>query len=85
MATVKQYVTQMLSKQRDLALKLGTDIRRADKPTRVMNLSNLILASVVIKCLVDNGALTDQQLLATLQEAADDFWDDQPVGVDDDE
>jgi hypothetical protein len=78
-ATVKQYVQQLAQRQAVIAGKLGSAIDRADKPTRVQNLALLSLLAVVIKTLVDQGVITDAQLIATLNSARDDPQDDVPV------
>jgi hypothetical protein len=79
MATVAAYVTQMLTRERVIAKKLGCDIRQADKPTRVLNLAMLVMLAVVVKTLVDKGVVTDADLLATMDTARDDAYNDQPT------
>lgn len=79
MATVGQYVTQLWTQQRALAKRLGTDLGRADKPTRVLNTANLILAAIIIKVLVDKGVITNQDLAAGLATAQAEVWDDLPT------
>jgi hypothetical protein len=69
----------MLDRERVIAGKFGTDISRADKQTRVLNLAVLALLAVVVKALTDNGVLTDAQILAVLNAARDDAYDDEPV------
>lgn len=79
MATVKQYLTQLRARQDAIAVKLGTDISRADKQMRVLNLSVLALLAVLIKTLTDKQLITDGELLAVLNAARDDAYDDEPI------
>lgn len=79
MATVKQYVQQMLDRERVIARKFGVDLSQADKQTRVLNLAFLALLAVVVKTLVDKGVITDADLTATLNAARDDTYEDQPI------
>jgi len=79
MATVKAYVVQLRAAQRQIGTKLGTDVTRIDKQSRVINGSLLALLAVVIKVLVDNGAMTDVQLQTAYQQAMDDTWPDEPI------
>jgi hypothetical protein len=78
MATVKAYVLAMQSRQRAIARKYGCDIGRTSKETRCLNLSLLTLLAVVIKTLTDKGVITDAEILATLDAARDDVWNDEP-------
>lgn len=77
--TIIEYVRQMYARQRVIAEKLGSDISRNTKPVRVMNLSLLVLLAVPIKALVDKGILTDQELVAILNQARDAIYDDEPL------
>jgi hypothetical protein len=79
MATVKQYIAALRQRQDVIAVKYGCDIARADKQTRVVNLSILALLAVIVKALVDKGVITDAELTATLNAARDDVYDDEPV------
>ncbi len=81
MATVKQYVTNMLDVEQKIARKLDSDISQLPKDLRVLNLAVLMLIAVLIKTLTDNGVISDAQLQATLAAARDDtYWrePDQP-------
>lgn len=75
MATVKQYILQLRTRQRVIAEKLGCDIGGADTQTRVGNVALLALLAVLIKTLTDKGVISDQELLATLNAARDDGYD----------
>lgn len=79
MATVKQYVSQMFDRQTVIARKLGVDITKSTKADRVLNMSLLALIAVVVKSLVDKGVITDAELIATLNTARDDTYDDEPI------
>jgi hypothetical protein len=79
MATVKQYIIQMRNRQKTIATKLGADITRADKQTRVLNQSLLALLAVVIKTLTDKGVINDAELIATMNAAEADAYDDEPM------
>lgn len=83
MATVGQYVTQLWTEQRKLAKRLGADLGRADKPTRVLNMANLILAGIIIKVLVDKGVVTNADILSGIASARDEVWDDLSIQPDD--
>lgn len=86
MATIPQYVKQMRDAQWDIARKLGVDLSRADKTTRVLMLSNLVVTAVLVKTVVDQGLVTDAQLKATfsnLRQAAYADEPPEPVGWDD--
>lgn len=79
MATIKQYVTQLRGRQEVIARKLGCDITRSGKSDRVQQLADLVLLAVLIKTLVDKGVITDAELIATLNAARDDAYDDEPI------
>jgi hypothetical protein len=81
-ATLKAYVTQLHARQKVIARKLGADIAYVDKTSRVLNLSLLTLLAVVVKTLVDKGVIADAELLATLDTARDDAYDNQPIQPD---
>jgi hypothetical protein len=78
-ATLTAYVQALRDRQTVIARKLGSDVSRSDKQTRVVNLSVLTLLATVIKTLVDKGVITDAELLATLDAARDDAYTDEPV------
>lgn len=78
MATVKQYVTQLRTAQRQIANKLGVDVTQTDRQTRVIIRTILALLAVVIKVLVDQGVITDGQLQTAYQQAMDDTWPAEP-------
>lgn len=78
MATIKQYVVNLLERQRAIASKMGSDVGKADKESRVLNLALLVLLAAVIKTLTDKGVITDAELLATLNSARDDAYPDEP-------
>lgn len=81
MATVAQYVQQMLDRQQVIARKLGSDIGQADKPTRVLNMALLAMLGTVIKALVDDPAatVTDADLITIFNAARDGEWPDEPI------
>lgn len=78
MATVRDYVAILWDKQKDIALRLGSDIRTADKRTRIVNISILALIAVVIKDLVDNGVTTNARLNTVLNTALGETWPEEP-------
>jgi hypothetical protein len=75
---VKAYVQALRDRQLIIGEKLGTHLQGTPKEDRVLNLSVLALLSVLIKTLVDKGVITDAELTATLNEARDDAWPDEP-------
>lgn len=77
MATVRDYVDILWTKQQNIALRLGSDLNTADKRTRVVNFSILALIAVVIKDLVDNGITTNARLNSTLTAALAEQWPEQ--------
>jgi predicted XRE-type DNA-binding protein len=79
MTAISQYVTQMQTRQQIIATKLGCDISRSSKPSRVMNLALLVLIAALIKTLVDKGVMTDAEILATLNTARDASYNDEPI------
>lgn len=79
MATIKQYVTNMLDVERKVAWKLDADISQLSKEFRVLNLALLMVIAVVIKTLTDNGVITDAQLNAVLTAARDDSYTPEPI------
>jgi hypothetical protein len=79
MASIKTYITQLQNRQQIIARKFGCDITRLDKQARVLNLSILALLAVLIKTLTDRSIITDAQLLATMDSARDDSYDDEPL------
>jgi hypothetical protein len=78
-ATLAAYVQALRDRQVVIARKLGSDVSRSDKQTRVLNLSVLTLLATVIKTLVDKGVITDAELLATLDTARDGAYADEPA------
>jgi hypothetical protein len=78
-ATIVSYVNALRARQDVIARKFGSDIARADKVTRVLNMSLIVLLAVIVKTLVDKGLVTDAELLGTLNEARDDEWPDEPA------
>ncbi len=84
MATLKSYVVAMWERQTVIAEKLGADISRADKQTRVLNMALLVLLATVVKTLVDRGVVTDAGVLTVLNAARDATYDDEPVAPVDD-
>lgn len=79
MATVKQYVDVMRVRQDRMAEKFGVGLRSSRVEIRVLNLTVLALIAVVVKALVDKGVLTDAELVALMNGAADDGWDREPI------
>lgn len=77
--TVKQLIAAMRARQDAIARKFGCDIASASKQWRVLNLSILALLAVLIKTLIDQGVITGAQLMATMDAARDDTYDDEPV------
>lgn len=78
MTSIPQYVKIMRDAQWSIASKLGVDISRADKTTRVLMLSTLVVLAVVVKTIVDQGLVTDAQLKATLNTLRQAAYNDEP-------
>jgi hypothetical protein len=78
MASIGEYVNQMRDRQTVIARRFGSDISRARKPERVLNLALLVLLAAVVKALTDKGVVTDGELLAALNSARDIDWPDEP-------
>lgn len=77
--TVKALIQAMLGRQHVIARKFGCSLSETSKQWRVLNLSILALIAVVVKTLIDQGVITGAQLMATMDEARDDAYDDEPV------
>lgn len=78
MATVKQYVNNMLDVEQKIGRKYDCDITQMPKELRVLNLAILAVIAVVVKTLTDNAIITDAQLNATLTAARDDTYPREP-------
>lgn len=78
MTTVPEYAAILWQKQQVVAKRMGVDLSRADKPTRVVNYSLLVVASLLGKVLVDKGIVTNAELLAGLN-GVEDAFDDFPI------
>jgi hypothetical protein len=81
MATVKQYITQMRQAQNAIAMKMGVDLSRADKQTRVAILACDAMLAVVLRYLIIGKpglSLSDAELQAALDAAVADLYDDEP-------
>jgi hypothetical protein len=66
MATIQQYVKNMRDTQWEVALKMGVDLQWDDKHTRVILMSGFVVQAIVMKALVDSGAVTDAALKTTM-------------------
>lgn len=69
MASVKQYTLQLWDIQATTAAKLGSDIRSASMQLRAALLAVDVTIAVVLKLLVDNGTITDAQLVSAANAA----------------
>lgn len=81
MATVKGYVTAIRQAQNAVALKMGVDLARADKQTRVAVLAcDAIIAVLLRYLIVDKPSLglSDAELQAALNAAMADTYPDEP-------
>lgn len=78
MASVHDYVTILWDRQKDIAWRLGTDLRTADKRTRIVNFTLLALLAALIKDLIDNGQTTGARLNAVLTTALGESWPEEP-------
>lgn len=71
-----------MSRMRNLTLsvarQMGCDLTQADKQLRVGLYSNGVSIAVLAKTLVDNGVITDAQLLATINAADAGVYPDEP-------
>lgn len=81
MATVPQYLSALRQRQMVISRRLGAALGLADKQSRVLNKSLLILLAVLIKTLVDKGVVTDAELAATLDAARDAAYAEEPTEV----
>jgi hypothetical protein len=79
MLTLVELIRQMYARQQVIATRLGSDISRAPKASRVMNLSLLALVAVILRVLIAKGVVTANDLLAELNAARDASWDDEPT------
>lgn len=82
MASVQQYVEALAAREKMVADKLGVDLGRSDKTTRVVNRCMLVLVAVTVKAMVDKGLLTDAEMLALLDAAGAAAFADLPTRPD---
>ncbi len=69
---VVQYVEPLLRRQASvLRDKLGVDIMGVDAQSYRLNLTVLVLIGVVMKAMVDKGAITDAEWLARVDSSLD--------------
>lgn len=80
MATVLQYVTQLRAAQRTIGVRMGSDTGQRQKSDRVLIASLLAILAVLIKVLVDKGVVTDQELVAALNQARAALYADEQDG-----
>lgn len=78
MATIKQYVKNIRDTQYDVAMKMGVDISWSDINTRVILLSGYVVQAIILKTLVDSGAITDAALKATMDQVRQAVYDPEP-------
>lgn len=78
MATVHNYLDQMLALEVQLANALGTDTTTMSKELRVVATAVTAMVAVVIKALTDNAVLTNAQLTAAVNAAKAETWTDLP-------
>jgi hypothetical protein len=79
MATLQTYVQEMWQRQKSITRKLGAALgQSANKELRVAVLAGDVILAAVVKTLVDKGVVSDAELLATLNQARDDTFADEP-------
>lgn len=81
MATVKAYVRQLWTVQKQVALKLGVDITWGSQEKRVLALSEGVLIAGLIKTLTNKGVITDQELQTVYDAIAAADFPVQPLSV----
>lgn len=69
MATLKQYTLKVWQVHKTVASRLGFDVSSGSLEQRAAALGADAAVAMLIKCLTDNGVLTDAQLNATLTTA----------------
>lgn len=79
MTTIRAYIAEMQQRQYQIGLALGCDLSKTDKTTRIVNMATLAMIATVMKTLVDQGVITDAQLLATLNAALAENFPDLPI------
>ena len=78
MTSLEQYAQNIWERQKKIAIKSGADITQATKTERVFNKSLVVIIAALMKTLVDQGVITDAQLIATLNLARDADYQDEP-------
>lgn len=76
MATIPQYVNELLRRQIQVAPLLGTEVMSVDRQSYALNLELLTLLAVVMKGLNDKGVINDAEWLNALDHALDGDWPD---------
>lgn len=79
MATVKQYIDQAWTIEKQVAAKYGVDLPSESKTVRVLAKATLAIICVIVKLLVDKGVFTNAELSAAFTAAGADLYDDEPV------
>lgn len=69
MATLKQYTLKLWQVHRTVASRLGFDLASGSLEQRAAALGADAAVALLIKCLTDNGVITDAQLQTTLNAA----------------
>jgi len=77
-ATLPVYMAKLKDLCMAVGSKMGCDLTKEPKNTRVGLFSTQAGVAVLIKTLTDNGIITDQQLQATLDAATGGNYPDEP-------
>lgn len=80
MAEVPDYVAELLRRQAAVSDQVGAYIFGVSRETYCINVTVLTLLGVVMKAMVDKGAITDAEWLTRLDHALDGTWPSWIVG-----
>jgi hypothetical protein len=68
-ATIPEYAIPLLQKQQEAAQLLGINMLNVDPQTWRVNLTVLLLLSIVYKALSDKGLITDAEWISALGDS----------------
>lgn len=74
MATLVQYLKILRDTTHDVAMRFGVDLAYEDKALRAATMGVLATQAILIKRLVDNGVITDAELLAAVNAVRNSDW-----------
>jgi hypothetical protein len=80
MATVPQYVDQLLRRQRIVGDQLGISLFGVGRELYVVDASLITLVAVVMKAMTEKGVITDAEWITRLNNALDGTWPDWIAG-----